>query len=92
MAAGIAMLHLCLSGCFHFIQKGIHIPIEEVSEITATLYNRPDKGADIPVFALPPSFHSRLLTLLEKPTPHRSEIDWAVLGELRITGNAVRDQ
>ena len=88
MPAGIAMLPLCLHGCFNCIQKGIHIPIEEVSEITAKLYNRQDKEADIPVFELPPSFHSKLLKLLEKPTPHRSEIDWAVLGKLRITGNA----
>ncbi|MBT7875982.1 MAG: hypothetical protein HN758_16265 [Verrucomicrobia bacterium] len=88
MAAGFAMLPLCLSGCFHFIQKGIHIPIEEASAITATIYNRPDKGADIPAFKLPPSFHSRLINLLKKSTPHRSEIDWAVLGELRITVNA----
>ena len=34
------------------------------------------------------SFHSRLINRLQKSTPHRSEIDWAVLGELRITVNA----
>ena len=34
---------------------------------------------------MPNAFHERVLGLLEGASRHRSEIDWAVLGQLKIT-------
>ena len=68
-----------LSGCTSFT-----ISEEDVSGMSAYLHNRPDKGPDIQEFEIPESFHKKILDLLNGASPHRSEIDWAVLGEIKI--------
>ena len=58
---------------------------EEVTTMTVVLRNRPDKGAKVEEFEIPRSFHKKVLAHFDNATPHRSQIDWAVLGELTIT-------
>lgn len=58
---------------------------EDVTAISAAILNHPGQGENIAEFKVPNAFHERVLGLLEGASRHRSEIDWAVLGQLKIT-------
>lgn len=58
---------------------------EEVTAISATILNHPGQGTNIEEFEVPASLHKDLLDLLNGAKAHHSQIDWAVLGQLKIT-------
>lgn len=79
------LLALCLfSGAVTAAKETFQIASNDVTSISTTLTNRPDRGALVSGFEVPKSHQQRLLNLLNSATPHRSQIDWAVLGEIKI--------
>ena len=65
---------------------------DAVSSISVSLTNRLDRGESIEDFSLPSRSHPEMVSLIEGASPHRSEIDWAVLGDLKIEiGSQVMD-
>jgi hypothetical protein len=74
-----------LCGCPSIMTSGFKIEPEQVTAISASILNHPGSGPNIEEFELPKSFHKDLLDLLNGAIPHHSEIDWAVVGRLKIT-------
>lgn len=84
----VATIAICLSctiGCSSTAKPRFEISPEDVTAISAAILNHPGLGANIAEFRVPNAFHERVLGLLDGSTRHRSEIDWTVLGQLKIT-------
>lgn len=57
---------------------------EDVTVMTASLFNRPDSGTDIPEFLIPKSHYANILSLFSDAEPDSSPAKWQVLGSVEI--------
>lgn len=84
----VASIAICLAnavGCSGTAEAAFAIDPEDVTAMSAAILNHPGQGENIQEFEVPKALHKRVLDLLDGASPHRSEIDWAVLGQLKIT-------
>ena len=58
--------------------------VEDVAAITASLFNRPDSGSDIPRFPIPNSHYAKILSLFRDAEPDSSPSKWQELGSIEI--------
>ena len=62
----------------------------DVTAISASITNHPDmQQPNIDEFELPAQLHDDLLSMFYDAQPHKSEMDWAELGQLKVT---IKDQ
>ena len=87
VVVALAVLWIAAAICFWHLSR-FELSAEEVTKMTAELSNRPNRGPKIDRFEVPDSFHEEVVDFLDGALPHRSQIDWAILGELEITTNS----
>ncbi len=66
-------------------KNGYRLVSGQVTGMRASIYNRPTGGPGVSEFEVPADFHDRILDCFDDAESFSSQIDWAVLGELKIT-------
>lgn len=87
--ATIVIAIVGFAGCSESSSTAFSIDGSSVSAISASISYHPEQLTDpslnIDEFEVPKSCHDEILGLIQGAARHQSEIDWAVLGQLKIT-------
>ena len=95
LVAGFVLSLAIATGCSDSAEpKAFAIDPQEVTAISASISNHPDqlsslvsngKDPSIEEFKVPTASHDEILSLLQGAEPERSQNDWPILGQLKLT-------